>query len=124
MCESKLFSIKFAAFSTTEGIGGALFPGATKKRKHEEPVHASSSFVMEKSKEDLVGEWLDELGMSQYKQVFRDAGVYDLEAVLKLNPQSLSETLGIQRKDHKNKLALGIKKLSKGVNTQSTFSQL
>lgn len=70
---------------------------------------------MERLKEDLVGEWLEELGMSQYKQVFRDAGVFDLESVMKLTQESLSDTLGIQRKDHKNKLALGIRKLVKGV---------
>jgi hypothetical protein len=70
---------------------------------------------MDRAKEDPVGEWLEELGMSQYKQIFRDAGVFDLDTLMSLNTQTLSETLGIQRKDHKNKLALGIRKLEKGI---------
>lgn len=66
-------------------------------------------------REDPVGEWLEELGMSQYKQVFRDAGVFDLESVMQLSPVYLSGTVGIQRKDHYNKLVMAIRKLVKGV---------
>eukprot|EP01127_Copromyxa_protea_P002954 TRINITY_DN12865_c0_g1_i1.p1 TRINITY_DN12865_c0_g1~~TRINITY_DN12865_c0_g1_i1.p1 ORF type:complete len:1760 (-),score=273.24 TRINITY_DN12865_c0_g1_i1:1-5280(-) len=73
---------------------------------------------MEKPREDQVGDWLEELGMSQYKQVFRDAGILDLGSVMRLNTQALSETLGIQRKDHKNKLAIGIRKLMKDTTKQ------